>query len=205
MEGDRQDGGRTADGGGLDWEEGVGGEFGAGLEVDGEVVAADEASANGTEMEVGGAEGRVASDDVGALENENLTNEPEREWSGVGDCLDTAVAGENVTNEPEAEVGLVGKCGDAGGLAAVEDENVTNEPEQPRDLVEADGFDTVSNENVTNEPEREGGWTGVAATETVLDPFWGASDTGIAPFTRDLAPPGETAEGIDLRGPPVDG
>ena len=49
------------------------------MEEEVEVVAADENLANETEMEVGGAEDWVGSDDVAAVECENVTNEPERD------------------------------------------------------------------------------------------------------------------------------
>ena len=128
-----------------------------------------------------------------------------------GTAIAAGVAGvehENVTNEPERARDLV----EAEGFAAVENENVTNEPERARDLVEAGAFAAVENENVTNEPEREGGRTGVGVPETVLgflnggsEVLLGAIDAGVAPVRCDLIRPGEIAEGIELRGPPVVG
>ena len=78
-------------------------------------------------------------------------------------------------------------------------ENAPNEP-------------TSIQESVTNEPERKGGGAGVGATERVSDSlnemgegFLSAIDAGISAFRRDRATPGEIAEAIDLRGPPVAG
>jgi hypothetical protein len=161
--------------------------------------------------------------DDAAVEHENVTNEPEREWSGDSDCRDAGVENENVTNEPERSRDLVEAEGftavenenvtnepersrdqvEAEGFTAVENENVTNEPERSRDQVEAEGFAAVENENVTNEPERERGWMGVGAPETVLGPlngggevYLGSMDAGSVLCARDLPRPGEIAEGI---------
>ena len=157
---------------------------------------------------------------------------PSREGVGVGDCRDAAVENENVTNEPERE----GDLDDAEGFAPVENENGTNEPEREGVGVGALGFAVVENENLTNEPERGGDGVadcldsaavkenatnepemmlspaGVGATQAVSDAltdagevFFGAIDVGIAAFRCDLARPGEIVEGLDLRGPPVSG
>jgi hypothetical protein len=206
----REGGESSAEDGGQDFmevigTEAVGGKIGAGLEVGREVVASDGNLANEPEMEGGGAEDRVAAGDEGAVEQENVTNEPERE-GGAEDLVDAGVGHEDVTNEPEGE----GGCGDAEGFGAVEHERVTNEPERARGCGDAEGFGAVEYESVTNEPEREGGGSEVGATETVSDSlnemgegFLGAIDAGISAFRRDLATPGEIAEAIDLRGPPV--
>jgi hypothetical protein len=199
----REGGESSAEDGGQDFTEVVGGEIVAQLEVGREVVALDGNLANEPELEGGGAEDRVAAGDGGAVEQENVTNEPERE-GGAEDLVDAGVGHEDVTNEPER----AGGCGDAEGFGAVEHERVTNEPERARGGIGDCGDAGVESEHVTNEPERKGG--GAGATETVSDSlnemgegFLGAIDAGISAFRRDLATPGEIAEAIDLRGPPV--